>query len=614
MTPLLDPKVTIETRDGRPCLVSERFGDLYFSAENGLAETELVFIDANDLPRRMASGKRVVIAETGFGTGLNFLAVLKHWISLGDGAPPLHYITTEIAPLPAEVIRAVLSPFHEIAHLLDDMISILPPVWPGRHRRHLFGGKVTIDFLYGDSLTMIRDSLFQADAWFLDGFAPASNPEMWRPEFFTAMASRSSEGASFGSFTAAGSVRNGLIEAGFSVQRLDGYGHKRHRIAGRSEGTPSQKVQPPPHTPRNIVIIGAGIAGASVAAALMPQLADGQHLMVLSKGEGPADGASGNIAALQAPRLTAIGSDSERLSIASYGYARWLGRLMGANLANKAVVFAANTREVARYDKLQKRPWSPALLSHAQGEDLEGEIGFACSDPALIFHEGGGVDPRVLTKALLDGIDTRFSVSVEKINRLDGGSWQLITNQGEITADCVVLAAGAGAAALTADWIDPLLPLQITAGRVSHLPKGQIALDQALSFNGYLVKASDGQIALGASFERDADIHAPLVMDNAVHAANWSMLPDALRVKKDQDFSSWEGRGSFRLSTTDRLPLAGAAGKGLYMLMALSAHGMTTAPLLGEHIAALIAGAPSPLDQGMAKAVDPFRFSARAGL
>jgi len=157
------------------------------------------------------------------------------------------------------------------------------------------------------------------------------------------------------------------------------------------------------------------------------------------------------------------------------------------------------------------------------------------------------------------------------------------------------------------------LPLQITAGRVSHLPKGQFNLDHALSFNGYLVKASDGQIALGASFERDADIHAPLVMDDAVHAANWAMLPDALRATDDQDFSSWEGRGSFRLSTTDRLPLAGAAGEGLYMLMALSAHGMTTAPLLGAHIAALITAAPSPLDQGMAKAVDPFRFSARAG-
>jgi len=614
MTTLLDPKVTIETRNGRPCLVSERFGDLYFSAENGLAETELVFIDANDLPRRMAGGKRLVIAETGFGTGLNFLAVLKHWISLGDGAPPLHFITTEIAPLPPEVIRKVLSPFYKIADLLDAMISILPPVWPGRHRRHLFGGKVTIDFLYGDSLTMIRDSLFQADAWFLDGFAPASNPEMWRPEFFTAMASRSSKGASFGSFTAAGAVRNGLIEAGFSVQRLDGYGHKRHRIAGRLDTVLSPRIQPPRHKPRNIVIIGAGIAGASVAAALKPQLEDGQHLTVLGAGEGPADGASGNIAALQAPRLTALGGDSERLSIAAYGYARWLGRLMGANLADKAVVFAANTREVERYDKLRKRPWSPALLSYAQGVDLEGEIGFACPDPALIFHEGGGVDPRELTKALLDGIDTRFGVNVEKMNRLDHGSWQLITNQGEVTADGVVLAAGVGAASLTADWVDPLLPLQITAGRVSHLPKGQVKLNHALSFNGYMVKASDGQIALGASFERDADIKTPLVMDDKVHAANWAMLPDLLRGAMTKDFSSWQGRGSFRLSTNDRLPLAGAAGDGLYMLMALSAHGMTTAPLLGAHIAALITGAPSPLDQGMAKAIDPFRFSARAGL
>ena len=617
MTSLLDPNVTIETRNGRPCLLSGRFDDLYFSAENGLAETELVFIEANDLPHRMATATRMVIAETGFGTGLNFLALLRHWTRLGEAAPVLHYITTEIAPLPAEIIRDVLSSFPEIKPLLDELLLVLPPRWPGRHSRYLFGGKVTIDFLYGDSLTLIRESQFQADAWFLDGFAPSNNPDMWQPEFFSVMASRSAPDASFGSFTAAGSVRTGLSDAGFYVERLSGYGNKRHRIKGRYKGKPAHIVQSCLGASSDIVIIGAGIAGASVAAALKPQFLKGQRLLVLGAGEEPADGASGNIAALQAPRLTALGGDGERLSIAAYGHARWLSRFYGADLADKAVVFAANDRQVERYNKLQKRAWPQSFLSQVQGEDLEDDLGFAHDYPALVFHQGGGVDPRRLTKAMLDNVDLRFGIAVERIKRFDDGRWRLITNQGEITADCVVLAAGAGAAKLTADWVDPLLPLplplQITAGRVSHLPKEAVAFNHALSFNGYMVKASDGQIALGASFERDVDLQTLPVIDAEAHAVNWALLPDRIRNTIPDDFTTWQGRGSFRCSTTDRLPVAGDLGGGLFALMALGAHGMTLAPLLGVHVAGLITGAPSPLDQGMIKAVSPYRFSARAG-
>ena len=156
MTPfspqLLKPDVELEHNPLR--LVSRDFGDIYFSVEDGLAETDLVFIDGNDLISRMKTSKHLVVAETGFGTGLNFLALLRHWKRLGEDAPHLHFISTEIAPLPNDLIRTVLSAIPEIAEDVEMLVKALPPHWPGRHRRHFFDGKVTLDLYYGDSVTM----------------------------------------------------------------------------------------------------------------------------------------------------------------------------------------------------------------------------------------------------------------------------------------------------------------------------------------------------------------------------------------------------------------------------------------------------------------------------
>ena len=622
ITPLLDPDITIETRDGRPCLVSGRFGDLYFAAQDGLAETQLVFLSGNDLPHRLHQSSIFTVAETGFGTGLNFLALLQAWHSLGEDAPVLHYITTELAPLDANVISQVLSPYKELSGLVDDLIAIMPPKWPGRHRRHLYEGRVVIDFLYGDSLEMITASSFKADAWFLDGFAPSRNPDMWQNPLFEAIADHSSPSASLASFTAAGHVRRGLEAAGFAITRHDGYGHKRHRITGQmTEGLTGQIQQTPkgfktPQSPKKpsqkIVIIGAGIAGASVAAALRPS---GHDILVIGQGDGPADGASGNIAAVQSPRLTADDSFSERLSLTGYSYARWLARYHGVDLAQQAVSYAWNDREVTRQQKICNRGWPSSLFSAPHEKETAQETGLAINQPALIFPEGGAVDPKLLTEALLKGVATQFQTIVEAIEPSSESGWQIKTNQGIITADHVVMAAGAGLAAMVADWLDPVLPLQITAGRVSHMPPDALPhLNHAVSFGGYMAKAGDGQIALGASFDHHVDLNNPPPIDDALHQSNIDTLPPSIAMEIESDLSHWSGRTSFRLATADRSPIAGQVGDGLYVIAALGARGMVTGPILGQHIGALILQTPSPLDRGAIALVDPYRFSARQGL
>ena len=625
LNPLLDPNISIEDRDGRPCLVSGRFGDLYFAAQDGLAETELVFLSGNDLPQRMQNKTHFTVAETGFGTGLNFLAILQHWQQVEDdpdqSAPILHYITTEIAPIEGAVIKEVLSPYQDLTGLIDAMVAILPPRWPGRHRRHLFGGRVVVDFLYGDSLEMINASVFKAEAWFLDGFAPSKNPEMWQDALFEAMASHSAPHATVASFTAAGHVRRGLEAAGFEVERHQGFGHKRHRITGRIKTTPQDQVSSvssPTLTPdrQKVVIIGAGIAGASVAAALKPA---GYDILVLGQGDGAGDGASGNIAAVQSPRLTAAESFSERLSLTGYSYARWLARLYGADLAKQAISYAWNDREVTRQQKIKTRGWPETVFSTPDQSDLKDTTGFDIDDPALVFPEGGAVDPKALTQALLAGVATQFNTTVSGFDHSPmadtGQRWRIKTNQGVIGSDMVVLAAGSGLAALTQDWMDPLLPLQVTAGRVSHLPAASLPnLDHAISFGGYMAKAKDGRIALGASFDRHVDLDAPPPIDDDLHHANIKTLPEAIAASIGRDFSQWSGRTSFRLASQDRAPIAGQVGQGLYMIAALGARGMVTGPILGQYIAALMMNTPSPLDRGAASMVDPYRFSARAGL
>ncbi|MCE2518098.1 MAG: FAD-dependent oxidoreductase, partial [Alphaproteobacteria bacterium] len=332
----------------------------------------------------------------------------------------------------------------------------------------------------------------------------------------------------------------------------------------------------------------------------------------LGMGDAPHDGASGNIAAVQSPRLTAEDTFPGRLSLTAYGYARWLARECQAVLSDQAVITAFSDREAKRQSKITALGWPQEVFRYGSSDDVAEAVGLSSSQDGLIFPEGGSIDPRTLCRNLLAGATMRFGVEVTAITK-GGDGWILTTNQGEIPARRLVLAAGSGLAKLTQDWLDPLLPFQVTAGRVSHLPSSAFPqLKAAVSFGGYMARASDGQLALGASFDRNLPQGVVPPMDEPAHHANKALLPEEWQDAAG-DVSGWQGRVSFRLASADRQPVAGQVDDDLYVLAALGARGMVTGPLLGEHVATVMTGAPSPLDRGMASVVDPFRFSARAG-
>jgi len=200
--------------------ISLRFDDPYFSLEGGLAETRHVFLGGNDLPARFRDGFH--IAELGFGTGLNLLASLAAWREAGIPGR-FHYTSFEAYPITAQEMSRAQSAFPELA----EIASTLEPHWQGG-ARSLVLPDLDFTLITGDARETLPRWRGLADAWFLDGFSPAKNPELWQPELMAEVGAHTAPGGTAATYSAAGLVRGGLAAAGFSVTRQPGYGRKRH--------------------------------------------------------------------------------------------------------------------------------------------------------------------------------------------------------------------------------------------------------------------------------------------------------------------------------------------------------------------------------------------------
>ncbi len=297
--------------DGTP--VDARVGDVYYSVEDGLAETRAVFLAGCGLPGAWTSGGDHTIAELGFGTGLNFLAAWQMWRAHRKQAGWLNFVSFEGYPLDAEDIARALHPWPELSALADELCAAWPArakgirqiVWPEE--------RLTLTLHIG----MIEDTLtraeFTADSWFLDGFSPAKNAAMWDDLLWPEIARCSRPGTRAATFTVAGAVRRGLRSVSFDVEKQPGHGRKRERLEAVFKPADTA-AWAPVKTPR-VAIIGAGIAGASLARVLRDR---GAEVKVYDRADGPGQGTSGNPLALVMPRLDAGETVQARLLIDAY--------------------------------------------------------------------------------------------------------------------------------------------------------------------------------------------------------------------------------------------------------------------------------------------------------
>jgi tRNA 5-methylaminomethyl-2-thiouridine biosynthesis bifunctional protein len=341
MATLLTPAKLQLRQDGIP--FSADFDDIYHSEAGGIGQAEYVFIKGNDLPRRWSGRTLFSIFETGFGLGLNFLATWAHWRRDPLACTRLHFVSVEKHPFSRDDLQAYLSSLHRsaAAHLSEAELTPLyaalvplaqmlceqwPVLVPGMHRLEFDGGRVVLTLIFGDALKVLPTLSLRADAFYLDGFSPAKNPALWSTPIFKCLTRFAAPGASIATYTIAAAVRNGLVDAGFVVDRTAGYTFKRDMLIGRF--VPRYRVrrhEPPapfeqnfPGAPRHLIVIGAGLAGCAVAASMA---ARGWQVTLLERHPAPAAEASGNPGGVFHPMITRDDSFAARLSRSGFLHA-----------------------------------------------------------------------------------------------------------------------------------------------------------------------------------------------------------------------------------------------------------------------------------------------------
>ena len=590
---------------------SMTFGDIYFSKEGGIAETHAVFLAANQLAERLAARPdKLTIGETGFGTGLNLLCLLALWQSHPAPRPKLHFITTELYPLsPADMVQAHQA-WPELAALSEMLRAVYPPAIAGAHRRYLFEGAVCVDFLWGDAAEKLSAyhpiDAAPVDCWFLDGFSPALNPDMWTPNLFEALAGLSHAGTTLSSFTVAGDVRRGLGNVGFTVTKQAGYGRKREMLTAVFEPEKATHTPPPlvniHQQTGPIVVVGAGIAGVATAWQLARQLAPkGQNVCLIDRGAQACQAASSSPASAFTPFFQTEWTPRARLLMAGFlttehilAELRAKGHSFEAHQNGMVMLdMAAKNKRCQRFSDWQHSLDVPAPYRQTLSvEAVQALTGADLPYAGWLYPQAGWLCLSQLAQAMLadagEKIDCHFATEVTALHH-ENGQWHLaLTSLSDgqkmtMPASRVVLCQAYDAAALI-----PELSLTKVHGQILQLEKPAGLRDLTLPLNcGFtLLPDTQGRLHWGASFRHK--ISSPEILPEetehllaAFHDC-FDFLPEAERaaVTQNAKIDIWAG---LRCTHPSRMPLIGSVPNqpaGLYVNLAHGARGSLTGALM----------------------------------
>ena len=634
---------------------SRVFDDVYFSDLSGLDETRYVFLEQNALSERFAAlqaGQRLVIGETGFGTGLNFLCAWQLFEQQAVPGARLHFVSVEKYPLSLPDLQRALALWPELKLFADQLLAQYVAIHQGFQRLVLDNGRVTLTLLIGDALEQLPQLDAQIDAWFLDGFAPAKNPDMWTAELFAELARLAAPGSTISTFTSTGWVRRLLNAAGFKMKRTPGIGHKWEILRGVFVGWPPDAAPPPQPKPwfarpqplageRHALVIGAGLAGCATAGSLA---ARGWRVSLLERHAALAQEASGNPQGVLYLKLSAHGTALSQLIASGFGYTRRVLEHLqrGADWDNCGVLqLAFNAKEADRQAQLAAA--FPADLLHVvDREYAEVRAGIALPSGGLFYPEGGWVHPPALCawQAAHPNIEVLPHHEVMQLRRAHG-QWQAWDGDRLLAEAPVVVLAGA--AEIKRFDFSSDLPLKRIRGQITRLPQtvDSQSLSTVVCAEGYVAPARLGEHTLGASFDFTNDDLTPTA---AEHVGNLQMLEEIsndlvtrLGAGNLQP-EALEGRAAFRCTSPDYLPIVGplaaaqaftdaysVLGKdarqtpdipcpwleGVYINSGHGSRGLITAPLSAELQAAWLDNEPLPLPRAVAEACHPNRFALR---
>jgi len=670
---------------GQP--LSSEFGDIYFTTVNGLEETRHVFLNHNQLAERwhaLGEGEHFCIAETGFGSGLNFLAAWDLWLATAPTSSQLHFVTVEKYPLNKTDLTRALALWPELASFSEQLIANYPTIVDtGFHRLNFMDGRIKLTLIIDDAalgLTKLLASthpLFarsgaKVDAWFLDGFAPSKNPHMWSDALFDVIGKLSNTGTTAATFSAAAIVKNGLRHAGFSIQKVAGFGRKREMVKGiysadTSPLNPSDysfrgsfspypipwtiQANKPTVNNKHAIIIGGGLAGCHNARALAER---GWQITLIERHQQLAQEGSGNPQGVLYAKLSPLNEAQAAFNIACLQYAlhhyqkHW--PTIGSNCG--VLQLAYKPAEVELHTLLRERFLNCSeLVEFVDAERASQIAGVDIKYSGIYFPYAGWIDPRKLCAELTNhkNIHLIYQTDVVQLTQqsnTDGSThWQVLANDKCIAEAPVVIIANA-ADAMKFEQANHL-PIKTIRGQITYLPETQDSpnLNTVVCTEGYICppeKSSsdaEGVFCTGATFNLKDTSTETRSSDHLTNLTNLREHTPAIAAAwNDIDVNSLQGRVAFRCTLPDYLPAVGplpivdhlirdfaplrknakagvtTAGSyftGLYINIGHGARGLAYTPLCAELLAAQISGEILPMATELANALNPARFIIR---
>ncbi|EMY79246.1 tRNA U-34 5-methylaminomethyl-2-thiouridine biosynthesis protein MnmC [Leptospira weilii serovar Ranarum str. ICFT] len=639
--------------------VSDRFDDIYFSPENGLKETEHVFLEGNDLLNRWKNSNiqnSFCILELGFGTGLNFLTTWRKYAEHKDRFR-LHFISVEKFPLNREEISKALSVFSELEEIKKEFLSSYQDLIPGMNYFRFLEGRIHLALFLGDVGDALCEISGKADAIFLDGFAPSKNPEMWEESILKNLKNVSKVGTTFSTFTVARTVRDSLSSAGFTLEKRPGFGRKREMLAGSycgpvletKESIPKEKPwckrSYPESNIKTATIVGAGIAGSTLAYSLSKR---GVQVLLIDP-SGIANQTSGIPIAISHPHLAKVPGPISLFTLRAFRYAvSFLSSFADENQFGKTGLFHSVTEEMSS-ERLQK-----SMENHKLSEEIVSwksidsdfrKKNFCGNEPGVFFPKGFWTRPGSIAKRCADRPGIEFIQgtvnSVERIetsfpeNRTD---WKVGLKESDrkVLANSIIFCNSHAMGELLFSLLgEEPFPIKKVRGQLLSLKETENSsrITNILCAEHYLTPSIRGEHVLGSTFDEFDPDPTPQKKDTD------RLLQYAQTKYPTLNFDLrsvlFETVG-FRAQTPDRFPIIGPVFDpkkfresykeidlprnrnrsfpnlktipGLYVFGGLGSRGILSSFLGAEILASLILGEPAPVESSVLEFLHPARF------
>ncbi|MGC4062105.1 MAG: FAD-dependent 5-carboxymethylaminomethyl-2-thiouridine(34) oxidoreductase MnmC [Aquabacterium sp.] len=665
---------------------SPLYDDVYHAVAGAWAQARHVFIGGNGLPGRWRGRQRFVILETGFGLGNNFLATWAGWRQDPAACQHLVFISIEKHPLHQADMKRVHGLLDDAsaasdssdAHreLASHLVEAWPALTPGMHTLHFDepeGRRITLMLGLGDIADLLPNLIAQVDAFYLDGFNPAKNPQMWSEHLLSRLHRLAAPGCTAATWSAARGVRDALAQAGFRVERAPGFAGKRDMVRAVYE----PRFTPPPQaggiwpepslSDRHAIVLGAGLAGCSAALALCRE---GWRVTLIDQHGGPAQEASGNPGGLFHSVLhgeDGVHARAHRAAaLATWRQAQaWIkdGRLRGQ--ADGLLRLDGKTTSEAACALLAKLGMPPDHVQWLGQPEAQTRSGLPVPSGGWLFHQAGWLHPAGLAKLMLEeahalqgkgqALQCLWHRQIDTLKQTDDGQWQVLTADGRVAGHaptlvlCNAMQASALLGKLPEEQATAPLPLSATRGQITEHELDPADASQAMptlpvAGSGYVLPLSARTLLCGATtFHHDLD---PSVREadhrhNLNQAARLGVMP---ALSDEQPLpEGLGGRTAWRAVTPDRLPLVGAvplslvrlqtsqgrsdkprrldqvrliprqrnAHGGLYALTGLGSRGITWCCLASELLSHWVTGSPCPVEADLRDALDPARFLVR---